>query len=131
MARSRAGNGIDEMTWSAGSVVSAPDASVDVTDDGPAVVVVDLVDRGAEHHLRALGLDQLVAALPHHPGPVLRVLELLDEAGDLLRLVAAAAGRAWPACGSHTALHSDMPLMRWAPQSADIVDGGTPHTFSL
>ena len=30
------------------------------------------------------GLDQLAAALPHHPGAVLRVLELLDEAGDVL-----------------------------------------------
>jgi hypothetical protein len=26
--------------------------------------------------------------------------------------------------GSHTAFHSDMPLMRWAPQSAEISDGG-------
>ena len=33
--------------------------------------------------------------------------------------------------GSHTALNSDMPLMRWAPQSAETSDGGTPHTFSL
>ena len=32
MARSRAGNGIEEITWSARSVVSAPDASVDVTE---------------------------------------------------------------------------------------------------
>ena len=33
--------------------------------------------------------------------------------------------------GSHTALHSVMPLMRWAPQSAEIFEGGTAHTFSL
>ena len=33
--------------------------------------------------------------------------------------------------GSQTALNSDMPLMRWAPQSAETSDGGTPHTFSL
>ena len=32
--------------------------------------------------------------------------------------------------GSHTALHRVMPLMRWAPQSAEISDGGTAHTFS-
>ena len=24
-----------------------------------------------------------------------------------------------------------MPLMRWAPQSAAICDGGTAHSFSL
>ena len=33
--------------------------------------------------------------------------------------------------GSHTALHSDMPLIRWAPQSAEIFDAGTAHTFSV
>ena len=33
--------------------------------------------------------------------------------------------------GSHTASHSDMPLMRWAPQSAEISEVGTAHTFSL
>ena len=35
-------------------------------------------------------LDQVAAALPHHPRPVLRVLELLDEAGDLLLVPAGA-----------------------------------------
>ena len=33
--------------------------------------------------------------------------------------------------GSHTALHSVMPLMRCAPQSAEICEGGVAHTFSL
>ena len=33
--------------------------------------------------------------------------------------------------GSHTAFHSDMPLMRCAPQSADSSEADTPHTFSL
>ena len=33
--------------------------------------------------------------------------------------------------GSHTASHRDIPLMRWAPQSAESADAGTPHTFSL
>ena len=35
-------------------------------------------------HGRPLARHELRAALPHHPGAVLRVLELLDEAGDLL-----------------------------------------------
>ena len=34
-------------------------------------------------------------------------------------------------CGSHTAFHSDMPLIRWAPQSAEISEAGTAQTFSL
>ncbi len=33
--------------------------------------------------------------------------------------------------GSHTASHKDMPLIRWAPQSAEISEAGTAHTFSL
>jgi hypothetical protein len=33
--------------------------------------------------------------------------------------------------GSHTADHSDMPLIRCAPQSADSSEADTPHTFSL
>ena len=33
--------------------------------------------------------------------------------------------------GSHTAFHRDMPLMRWAPQSAESSEAETPHTFSL
>ena len=33
--------------------------------------------------------------------------------------------------GSHTAVQSVMPLMRWAPHSAEISDGGTAHTFVL
>ena len=33
--------------------------------------------------------------------------------------------------GSQTASHRDMPLMRWAPQSAESSEAGTPHTFSL
>ena len=33
--------------------------------------------------------------------------------------------------GSHTAVHSDMPLMRWAPQSAEISEAETAHSFSL
>ncbi len=33
--------------------------------------------------------------------------------------------------GSHTALHRDMPLIRCAPQSAEISEAGTAHTFSL
>src|SRR3546814_20188324 len=36
-----------------------------------------------------------------------------------------------PRIGSHTASHSDMPLMRWEPQSAALSDGGTPHPFAL
>ena len=33
--------------------------------------------------------------------------------------------------GSHTALQSVMPLMRWAPHSALMSDGGTPQTLVL
>ena len=33
--------------------------------------------------------------------------------------------------GSHTAFHRDIPLMRWAPQSADISEADTAHSFSL
>ena len=33
--------------------------------------------------------------------------------------------------GSHTAWKIDMPLMRWAPQSADSSLAETPQTFSL
>src|SRR2546430_1024335 len=32
---------------------------------------------------------------------------------------------------SHTARNSERSLMRWAPQSAESSDAGTPHTFSL
>ena len=33
--------------------------------------------------------------------------------------------------GSHTAWNNDMPLMRWAPQSAPISDAGIAHSFSV
>ncbi len=33
--------------------------------------------------------------------------------------------------GSHTAFHNDMPLIRWAPQSAEISEAETAHSFSL
>ena len=63
--------------------------------------------------------DLLGAPLPHHARAVLGVLELLDQAGDLLGLVTALAGQRGR-IGSHTAFHSDIPLIRWAPQSAEI-----------
>ncbi len=33
--------------------------------------------------------------------------------------------------GSQTAVHSDMPLIRCAPQSAEISEADTAHSFSL
>jgi len=51
---------------------------------GTAVFDVDRRDRGLHQHGAASAFDQVAAALPHHARPVLRVLELLDEAGDLL-----------------------------------------------
>src|SRR5690349_23004288 len=42
----------------------------------------DLGDGRLEDDLGPLALDVLLAPLPHHPGSVLGVLELLDEAGD-------------------------------------------------
>ena len=36
--------------------------------------------------------DLLVAALPHHPGAVARILELLDQAGDVLLVAAGEQG---------------------------------------
>ncbi len=33
--------------------------------------------------------------------------------------------------GSHTAFHRDIPLIRWAPQSAEISEADTAHSFSL
>ncbi len=55
-----------------------------------AVGVLDLDDRRVERDRAAAVLDQLGALLPHLARPVLGVVELLDEAGDLLALVAAA-----------------------------------------
>ncbi len=51
-----------------------------------AAAVLDLRDGGVEDDLRPLRRHDLRAALPHHPGAVLGVVELLDQARDLLRL---------------------------------------------
>ena len=107
---------------------SSPSCSA-TTDGGPAVARASIADdRGLEHRPWRPAASTRSRQRSHiMPGAVLRVLELLDEAGDLLRLVA--AGRRPSArTGSQTASHSDMPLMRWAPKSAEISDGrDAPH----
>jgi hypothetical protein len=66
---------------SGGTVVLGDDG------DGPTTVVLDAHDPGLHLHRRALIRDDVAAALPHHARAVLRVLELLDQAGDLRALV--------------------------------------------
>ena len=130
IALSSSENGIDEMTWSAGYSVVTPSASATTAVARPSSWRM-LRDRGLHDDLGAGRLDLVAAALPHHARAVLGVLELLDQAGDLLGLVRAGAGSR-ARMGSHTALHSDMPLMRWAPQSAVISDGGhAPHLLAV
>ncbi len=48
-----------------------------------AVAVTDLGDPDLHDHLGPARLHLLLSPLPHHPGAVLGVLELLDEGGDL------------------------------------------------
>ena len=92
------------MTWSAGSVSRAPTSvraalrgacarPVAARDDGrhrvgTAVGVVHRGDLGLQHDVAARSGHLVRARLPHQPRPRLRVLELLDQAGDVL-LVAA------------------------------------------
>ena len=52
--------------------------------DHSTCLVADSVDRVLEYHPAALVYDQFVAALPHHSRAEPGVLELLDQAGDLL-----------------------------------------------
>ena len=126
--RASAVNGIDEITWARHPLGRAAELDGDRHRPPPSTwtAVADVAIRTSppiSDHL-------LGAPLPHHPGPVLRVLELLDEAGHLVATGRAGA-RNEERMGSHTAFHSDMPLMRWAPQSAESSEADTPHTFSL
>ncbi len=77
------------------------------------------VDRGA------LVLHDLGAALPHHPGAVLGVLELLDEAGDLL-LVPVGQERV-----DHRLEQREVLDALGAPSRPGISSPGMPHTFSV
>jgi hypothetical protein len=81
----------------------------------------------ASNHLRALGLDESRQRSHIIPGPYFGYWNSSMRLVTCLELVRdAPAKRA--RIGSHTALHSDMPLMRCAPQSAEISDGrDAPH----
>ena len=68
-----------------------------------------------------------VKLLPHHAGPVPRILELLDQRLDL----ALAARLNRPNSIDVTAVQSDRPLMRCAAHWALIVWQGMPQTFSV
>ncbi len=86
--------GIDEMTSVHGySVVPPPGGSaVDARWPCPSAWRT-LVTGGLHDDLGALGHDLVAADLPHHPGPVLGVLELLDEGGDVLLVPLGQSGR--------------------------------------
>ena len=129
MALSSSVNGIDEMTWSAGYSVVTPSASATTAVARPPswrifVTGVSKMTLEPAASTRSRQRSHIM------PGPYfgywnssIRLVTCLD----LSRVRPAKRARS----GSHTALHSDMPLMRWAPQSAEISEGGTAHTFSL
>ncbi len=121
----RACMGIEEITWEAAISSRRPSAWDSVTEVAmPARTWIVSTAVSIVHGAAAL-LDQLAAALPHHPRPELRVLELLDEAGDVLLVALGPQGVA------ATALPRSRFFTRWAAQSAGISLTGTPQTFSV
>ena len=128
MARSRWGNGIDEMTCSAGSSRRSPWRSVttEVARPSPwwiSTTRVSITSSPPSASTRSRQRSHII------PGPYLGYwnssmrlvswLDLLRRPNSLARI------------GSHSASTSDMPLMRWAAKSAEIDDAGTPQSFSL
>ncbi len=95
MARTRAEKGMELTTWSV-STRARPPACSKATATAPAGPPLDAHHGAAQEHLHAGLLDQVTAGLPHHAGPELGVLELLDEARDLLGPVLAPSGQAGP-----------------------------------
>ena len=93
--------------------------------DGLAVGVGDLDDLGLHEHLRALRLHELGAPLPHHAGPELGVLELLDERRDLLLVP---LGEEGVDDGARQGEVLD-PLRR--PVGGHRADGHTPHLLGV
>jgi hypothetical protein len=129
MAFSSSENGIDETRWS--TAYSALTPSDDAT---------TLTARPSAWRILVTGVSKmtLVPAASTSswqrshiiPGPYLGYwnssMRLVTCSLLLLR-----APRTRDRIGSHTALHSDIPLMRWAPQSADMSLADTPQTFML
>ncbi len=120
--------GIEEMTCEAGSLVrSEPSATVTATALSSSTCTA-------------------TAAVPSRTSPPLSTTRSTQRShimpgpyfgywNSSMRLVTSAVlSRRRPSeerKGSHTAFHSDIPLIRWAPQSAESSDAGTPQTFSL
>ncbi len=127
--RASAVKGIDEMTWDTSTRSSAPPEATVTATAAPsstctAVAAVSMRTDAPEASICSVHRSHII------PGPYLgywnssiRLVTCLDRS------------RRFPASeertGSHTAFHSDIPLIRWAPQSADSSEAGTPHTFSL
>src|SRR5918994_65222 len=129
MALSSSENGIDETTWSAGYSVVTPSVSATTAvarppswrvpgTGGSLITLVPAASTRSRHRSHII------------PGPYLGYWNRSMRLVTCLDLSARAPARR-ARSGSHTALHSDMPLMRCAPQSAEICDGGVAHTFSV
>src|SRR4029450_8426584 len=120
---------MDEMTWSAGYSVVTPLASETTATARPPwwrtrvtgasmMTFVPAASTSSRHRSHII------------PGPYLGYWNCSIRLVTCLDLSCRrAAHRAAP--GSQTASHRDMPLMRWAPHSAEISEVGTAHTFSL
>ncbi len=122
--------GIDEMTWSAGCSVVTPSASR----------VVTLTARPSTWWILTTG-ELMTTSVPASstssrqrshiiPGPY------FGYSNVSMRLVTCLLLSPRPPAmrariGSHTAVHSVMPLIRCAPQSAEICEGGRAHSFVL
>ncbi len=129
IALSSSVNGIDETMWSAAYSVVTPSASATTAVARPPSwrIVVTGVSMMTLEPAASTCSRQRSHIIP---GPCLgywnssiRLVTCLD----LSRRAPAKRARR----GSHTALHRVMPLMRCAPQSAEICEGGVAHTFSL
>ena len=70
----------------------------------------------------ARGLDARLERLPHLARSEARVVELLDQGGDVL---------APDPCGRAAHRQNEKFLMRWAAHSARISEPGIPQTFSV
>ena len=116
--------GMVEITCEAGTVCSRPALGVR-HGDGAALVDVDAGQ--PRPHLQGPpgGLHLLRADLPHHPGPVLGVLELLNEGRDV-RLVALGQDRVHDRLAQVEVLH---PLGR--PVGGHVGDGHPPHLLGV